>query len=138
MIHAAMLLLISVVAPGDVVLIQAKCVTDQGSTIRAICKIVIKSPIYTNRPVFLAQGWERSNHLADGMLVRAFVNTGDGVQLIDGTQMSDGGIWANDRAYERADPVMPIQQAPFAPPPPSQPPQQPAQPEGYGSATNSK
>ena len=36
------------------------------------------------------------NRKASGMLVRAFVNTGDGVQLVDGTQMSDGGIWAND------------------------------------------
>ena len=128
MTNLALLLLAAVMSPGDVVLIQARCATEQGSTIRAVCKIVIKSPIYTNRPVFLAQGWERSNHLADGMLVRAFVNTGAGIGLIDGTQLSDGGIWANDRAYQRADP------APFTQQASPSPPQQPIPPESGGQA----
>lgn len=105
---AALLLLAVVLNPGDVISIQANCQIDQGSITRASCQIVIKSPIFTNRPVFLTQGWERSNHKADGMLVRAFVNTGGQVKLLDGIQMSDGRVWANDHAFPRANPIVTI------------------------------
>ena len=56
-------------------------------------------------PVYLAQGYDRTNHLADGWLVRAFVRTDKGVELVDGIQLSDGSVWVNGKAYMRADSV---------------------------------
>lgn len=99
-----LLALAATLRPGDLITIQAKArVGEEPSTsARAGCLMVVRSPLFRNTPIFLAQGWERSKHLADGMLVRAYVHVGNEVKLIDGIQMSDGRVWCEERIYERA------------------------------------
>lgn len=68
------------------------------------CQVVLRSPIASDKPVFLAQGWEKCNGLANGMLVRAFVDVGGESELVDGIQLADGRIWVNGQAFDRTGP----------------------------------
>jgi hypothetical protein len=124
-IGAIALLLIYGVSPGEVITLKADCTTSAsvGSTqpdASAECLLVVGSPIRQDRPVFLALGWKRTTKLrtgeiltyydtaADGMLVRAFVHTSDGVRLINGILTSDGHVAAGGNLYQFAQgPVKP-------------------------------
>jgi hypothetical protein len=78
--------------------------------------VVVGSPVSQDRPVYLAQGWERTTKLktgeiftwrdsvAEGMLVRAFVETSEGVRLVDGVLTHDGRVAAAGNLYQFAHP----------------------------------
>lgn len=68
------------------------------------CTVAIKSPIYSDKPIYLAQGWDKSNGLANGMLVRAYVDVYGDTQLVDGIQLANGKIWVDGDEFERTDP----------------------------------
>ena len=118
-IGAIALLLIYGVSPGEVITLEADCTCSPsvGSTqpdSSAECCLVVGSPVQQDRPVYLALGWKRTTKLrtgevltyydtaAEGMLVRAFVNTSDGVRLIDGILTHDGQVEAGGNFYQFA------------------------------------
>ncbi len=99
---------VSHAGPGYLVTIRAYCAYTVTRTHQHLLSydeatIVVTSDPRNGRPVYVAQGYDRSNHLADGWLVRAFVRTDEGVKLVDGIQLFDGSVWVNGVAYARAD-----------------------------------
>jgi hypothetical protein len=56
-------------------------------------------------PVYLCQGWERSNGTAAGATVRAYVAKDGQVWLADGLQLSDGRVMVNGEILDRARPL---------------------------------
>jgi hypothetical protein len=118
-IGAVVVLLIAATSPGEIITLRAdcKCSYSVGSPepdASAECCVVVGSPIPQNRPVYLALGWERITKLptgeiliyhdtaAEGMLVKAFVNTSEGVRLIDGTLTHEGKVAAAGYLYDFA------------------------------------
>lgn len=94
--------------PGEIITFSASCTylpsrRSQPRTVYDQAYVVCKSQFCNTRPYYLAQGWEKSDHLADGLMVRAFVNMYGDVKLVDGIQLSDGRIWVNGVAFERTD-----------------------------------
>ena len=95
--------------PGSIVTLTASAYYGQTSQNPATvtdtqCQIVVTSPIASDHPIYLAQGWEKSNGLANGMLVRAFVDIGGQAELVDGIQLADGRVWVNGQVFDRTDP----------------------------------
>jgi hypothetical protein len=54
-------------------------------------------------PVYLSQGWQRSNGTAAGAVVRAYVTKDGQVWLADGIQLSDGQVMVNGEILQRAE-----------------------------------
>jgi hypothetical protein len=96
---------LAVLKPGDLLTVEASCKVSDQPNVTASCSMIVSSPLPLTSPIFLAKGWDSSNHMADGLWVRAFVKDSGKVCLKDGIQMSDGRIWAGGLAYERCEPV---------------------------------
>ncbi len=106
-----LLLLLLVAAPGDLIQPKAYCTYESvaGTCFdaeTACAPVVILSPVYRDRPVYLALGWHRRyyvpaagrwieiyDHVSDGMLVRRVMPDGS---TVDGIQLSDGGLYQID------------------------------------------
>jgi len=112
--------LIAAAGPGEVITIWAVCGYPPGNNASppnssAQCSMVVISPIYTDTPVYLAQGWQRTvtrkdgskytyyDHIAEGMLVRSFVWLDGQVRLVDGVLSRDGKIVSDGRLLGRAE-----------------------------------
>ena len=107
--------LIAAAGPGEVITISAICGYPPGHVASAQCSMVVLSPIYTDTPVYLAQGWQRTvalkdgstytytDRMAAGMLVRSFVWSDGGVRLADGVMTSDGRVCVDGQLLDRAD-----------------------------------
>jgi hypothetical protein len=119
-VAAVVLLLAYGVSPGEIITLKADCtcgseVGDTQPQSTAQCSMIVCSPVYRDWPVFLAMGWKHTTRLktgevmifhdtvAQGMLVRAFVNTSRGVQLLDGILTRDGRIAVGGNLYDLAE-----------------------------------
>ncbi len=95
---------------GDVVTVTVSCGYSLGlgdaNSESALTNLALASPLRNRHgaPVFICQGWERSNGLADGMIVRAYVIKNGQTQLADGVQLSDGRIMVDGEILDRAAP----------------------------------
>lgn len=103
------LLFLSTNNPGDIIELTADCYykTSANENVQGASDgayLVVCSPLrsFYPEPVFLAQGWERSCGMADGMVVRAFVMDNGEIKLEEGIQLSDGRILVDNRVMERA------------------------------------
>lgn len=104
--------------PGDLITISASCSyaspNQAPESTTAYCQVVVRSPLGLDKPIYVANGWrtERgsdgkwqtkwSGQLANGMLVRAYVWDNGKTKLTDGIQLSDGRVWVDGKAYDRA------------------------------------
>ena len=108
-------IVIAAAGPGEVITISAICGYPPGHDAAAQCSMVVLSPIYSDTPVYLAQGWQRTVKLKDGstytytdriaagMLVRSLVWSDGGVRLADGVMTNDGRICVGGQLLDRAD-----------------------------------
>lgn len=106
-VGVAALVSLAQLSPGEIITIKASCTylpskRSEPYTVYNQIYVAFKSQFCNTRPYYLAQGWEKSNHLADGLMVRAFVNMYGDVKLVDGIQLSDGRIWVDGVAFERS------------------------------------
>ena len=118
-IAAIVLTLVGGAQPGQLITIKAGCSwtpapgqRDAHASTSNI--VVVRSPLYTSRPVYLTNGWwirlgadgkpgvQWTDKTANGMLVRAFVHTEDGVAQVDGIQLADGRVFVDGRIFHRS------------------------------------
>jgi hypothetical protein len=95
---------------GDVVTVAADCEYSLGlgdpDSEPASTDFALASPLRDEHqsPLYLAQGWQRNDGLAAGMIVRAYVVMDGRVELADGVQLSDGRVMVDGEILQRAGP----------------------------------
>lgn len=92
-------------ANGDIVSVGASCEYMTGLNLKSTwisgaTDIALATPLL-NKPVYLAQGWERNKSLAVGMTVRALVRKDGQVVLANGVQLSDGRVMVDGQPLDR-------------------------------------